>query len=58
LKLKSVPLDKILVETDDSNISIEVIYAKIAKIFEISIETLQLQIEQNFKRIFTKWNNG
>jgi TatD DNase family protein len=58
LKLKSVPLDKILVETDDSNISIEVIYAKIAKIFEISNETLQLQIEQNFKRIFTKWNNG
>ena len=58
LKLKSVSLDKILVETDDSNISIEVIYAKIAKIFEISIETLQLQIEQNFKRIFPKWNNG
>jgi len=58
LKLKSVPLDKILVETDDSNMPIELIYAKIAEISGISSTALQAQIEQNFKRIFTKWNNG
>jgi len=58
VKLKSVPIDKILVETDDSNSAIELIYTKIAEIFGISIESLQVQIEENFKRIFTKWNNG
>ena len=57
-KIKIVPIDKILIETDDSNIAIELIYTKIAEIFGISSETLQAQIEQNFKRIFTKWNNG
>lgn len=58
VKLKSVPIDKILVETDDSKSAIELIYTKIAEIFGISIESLQVQIEENFKRIFTKWNNG
>ena len=58
LKLKFIPLEKILIETDDSNISIDVIYTKIAEILGISCMTLQSQIERNFKRIFTKWNNG
>lgn len=47
-------LDKILVETDDSELRIQEVYQKIAIIKNIEVEELQQIIEHNFKRIFKR----
>ncbi|MGB1042200.1 MAG: TatD family hydrolase [Tenacibaculum sp.] len=57
-KIKEVfletPLEKIFLETDDSNYTIFDIYKKAAEIRKINIEKLQETIYQNFNSIFTK----
>jgi TatD DNase family protein len=50
----NISLDDILLETDDSKISIQEIYQKIANIKNIEVEELQRKIAQNFKRIFKR----
>jgi cytidyltransferase-like protein len=47
-----IPLDKIFLETDDADCSIEDIYKKAAQIKNTSIEQLSLQIMQNSKTVF------
>ena len=49
-----ISLDKILLETDDSEIEIQEIYQKIASIKNIEVLKLQQKIEKNFKRIFKR----
>ena len=63
--LESIPLNKLLLETDDSSINSETqkidireIYLKVAQIKNISLQQLELQIEENFIRTFKKWQNG
>ena len=46
------PLNKLLLETDDSGRSIIEIYNQAAKILNIKEKSLVLQIEKNFKTIF------
>ena len=49
-----VPLDKLFLETDDSEIEIQAIYKKVASIKNISVLELQQKIKENFKNIFIK----
>lgn len=63
--LESIPLNQLLLETDDSSINSETqkidireIYLKVAQIKNISLQQLELQIEENFIRTFKKWQNG
>jgi TatD DNase family protein len=49
---KEIPLDKIFLETDDSEIDISTIYKKAAEIREISIPYLSEQIQKNFSNLF------
>ena len=50
--LRSTPLDKLLIETDDADISIQEVYQRIA--YDLSITTYDLStiIERNIKKIF------
>ena len=50
----AISLDKILIETDDSEVTIQEIYQKIATIKSIEVKELQQKIKQNFKRIFKR----
>lgn len=49
--LKSVPLDKIFLETDNDDFDIEELYQKVSEIKKISIEQLQQQILENLDTI-------
>ena len=49
--LKTVPLDKLFLETDNDDLSIEELYQKVSEIKEISIERLQQQIVENLETI-------
>jgi len=50
--LKSMPLDKLFLETDNSQEKIEDIYQKAADLHHICILDLKKQIEENFNTIF------
>ena len=51
-KIKIIPIDKLFLETDDSDFSIEDIYVRTAEFLEISLKDLQTQIEKNFEKVF------
>ena len=48
---KILPLDKIFLETDDYDGTVDKIYEQAAKIKKVSIEKLRLAIWENFDRI-------
>jgi len=49
--LKSTPLDKIFLETDNDDFPIEELYLKVSEIKEISLENLNKQIAENLETI-------
>jgi len=49
---RKIPLNRLFLETDDSNITIESVYAKAAEIRSISLSQLIAQEKQNFVEIF------
>lgn len=49
--LKTVPLDKLFLETDNDDFYIKELYQKVSEIKEISIEQLQKQIVENLDTI-------
>ena len=49
LVIKEVPLEKIFLETDDSDFEIVELYQKVADIKSISVEELQNQIQKNLE---------
>lgn len=53
-----IPNDKLFLETDDSNLDIFEIYKKVSEIKKIPLSELEEIIEQNFKRVFRKWQSG
>jgi TatD DNase family protein len=57
-KLKTIPLDQLFLETDDSDIAISLIYTKVSELLNLPLFKVEAQIEANFKRIFTKWTIG
>lgn len=50
--LHALPPDKIFFETDDSDSSIEAIYAAAATVLQIDINSLSLQIQKNAAAVF------
>jgi TatD DNase family protein len=56
--INKIPNSSLFLETDDSKIDIFEIYQKVSEIKKISLQELEEIIEQNFKRIFTKWQIG
>jgi TatD DNase family protein len=50
--LKQMPLDKIFLESDESNLSIETIFDKASEILNIAIDNLKQQIIHNFSNVF------
>ncbi len=50
--IKSVPIDKMFCETDESNLPIEDIYNRISASLEISLQHFKIQIEQNIDCVF------
>ncbi len=61
LKVKAIILWLLLpkpLETDDSKVDISKIYQQVATIKNIPLHALEDRIEENFKRVFTKWTTG
>lgn len=57
--LKNIPLQRLFLETDnETNYSIEDVYQKVASIKNISLSTLEKQIEINAINTFKKWEIG
>lgn len=50
--LRATSLDRLFLETDDSEISIEQIYARIAELTGTSVAALQQATTENYERIF------
>jgi len=56
--LKSIPTDRIFLETDGADIDIRDIYYKVAKDLDMSVNDLKLTILKNFKCFFKLTNQG
>lgn len=53
--VKELPKEYLLLETDNSVATIKEVYEKIAEIKHCSMEAVCLQVEKNFKAVFTKY---
>jgi TatD DNase family protein len=51
-KVRTIPVSRILIETDDSEIPIELIYQKLAEIKSLNLRDFSEQIRENVKLIF------
>jgi len=51
--LREIPLAQLFLETDDSEVPIEEVYARAAEVKEISVDELKRATLENYKRIFT-----
>lgn len=54
----TAPVNRLLLETDDAECDIAEIYRKVSELKRIPLPVLENQIEENFKRVFTKWKIG
>jgi len=52
--LKACPMDKMFLETDESEEGIESVYDRVATILGCSVGALEVQIERNFCSVFKK----
>ena len=52
--LKAIPLDRLFIETDESEESIRSIYQRIAEVKRISLEELAEAINKNVRKVFFK----
>lgn len=50
--IKNIPIKKILIESDESTLSIEDIYQNIAQTRSIEVEELKKEVEKTYKSIF------
>ena len=56
--LREIPLSQLFLETDDSDVPIEEIYARAAKVKGVTPEELQRATLENYGRIFTTGPQG
>ena len=50
--LRLMPLDRLFVETDESEVGIENVYERVAQVRGIELEKLKEKLEENYKNIF------
>jgi len=51
--ISTIPIEKLFLETDDSEINIEEIYSAAAKCINVELELLKIKIYKNYIRVFT-----
>lgn len=57
--IPDIPLDSLFLETDmDERYTIEEVYECVCKLKNISLQDLENQVEENFKKIFHTWEIG
>ncbi len=56
--LPKIPLHQLFLETDTSETSIETVYKFVSEIKNIPLYELEKQLEENFKRLFNRWETG
>lgn len=56
--IDQIPMEKLLLETDDKDLPIEMIYQEVAFLKKMEMKLIEEQIEKNFKTIFAKWTIG
>jgi TatD DNase family protein len=54
---RNIPVSAVFFETDESEVTIANIYNRYATITGISLETLKIEMLNNFKACFKKWEN-
>ena len=55
--LRSIDISMVFIETDDqTNYGIKEIYKRISEILEMPLDELKTQIEQNFKKVFKRYD--
>lgn len=52
--LQAMDVNRMFLETDDADLSIEAVYESAAKILEIAPDSLILQVQNNFKTVFKR----
>jgi len=52
--IEKIPIDKLFLETDDSEITIETVYKKVSELKNLTLSELELIIEKNFKKVFKR----
>ena len=50
--LRSMPLDRLFAETDESDVSIEEVYERVAQMRGVGLAELKEKLEENYKKIF------
>jgi Tat protein secretion system quality control protein TatD with DNase activity len=53
-----IPIDRLLLETDESMSPISEIYQKVSELKNIPLPDLEKEIEKTVKRTFKKWITG
>lgn len=56
--INDLPLNRLLLETDDSSIRISQVYEQVSKLKKINLSDLEKTIEENTFNIFPKWKIG
>lgn len=56
--LKEVPIQKILIETDESPVPVKQLYVCLSELKKIPLPALTSEIQNTIKRIFPKWTTG
>jgi len=52
--IKEIPLDRLFLETDDSDLIIEEVYQRAAHLLNLNVNIIEDQLEQNLKQVFTE----
>lgn len=50
--LRLMPLDRLFIETDESEVGIENVYERVAQARGVELEELKYKLEENYKKIF------
>jgi TatD DNase family protein len=56
--LTEIPNDRLFLETDHSNCMISEVYQKVSELKKLPLQELEEILENNFKRVFTRWKIG
>jgi TatD DNase family protein len=56
--LLAIPNDRLFLETDNSNSLISAVYQKVSELKKLPLHELEQILENNFKRVFTRWKIG
>lgn len=56
--LSEIPNERLFLETDHSSCLISAVYQKVSELKKLPLQELEEILENNFKRVFTKWKIG